>query len=392
MAQRRGQGGWSPTGAARAAREYKTAVIDFLDRSPTPVRVQANTMRSSYRALLKVYHDPHKAAGRVLQRNGVWFQAPPSVDWPAHAREVIAREVEVLRSAPLYVMSPQMCDVTVAAAQTLTMSELSLLDEADPPTGQGFLLLPHPVVSDDGTGRLHMRALGWSVEPGVYPDNTAFDGVGFKMHVRISTYLDVRGLGDDIRDDLAAEAHADRRTLPAIMLRFVTTLPFHARVPAPHEHERMARALHATAAEEARQVLGEDAADARAEYAPGSVLPDPEHNFHSRMTYAFFRLAEQRIATSEQAPVTHSARVLAERAQTTPDVRIIQLRAKTKQSEAEGGHRSVDWSHRWVVQMHKVRQWYPSEQRNKIILRGPYVKGPADKPLIGGEVVRALIR
>jgi hypothetical protein len=52
----------------------------------------------------------------------------------------------------------------------------------------------------------------------------------------------------------------------------------------------------------------------------------------------------------------------------------------------------VDWSHRWVVQMHKVRQWYPSQQQNKIILRGPYVKGPADKPLISGETVRAVTR
>jgi hypothetical protein len=31
---------------------------------------------------------------------------------------MIAREVEVLRSAPLYVMSPSTCDVTVAVAQT----------------------------------------------------------------------------------------------------------------------------------------------------------------------------------------------------------------------------------------------------------------------------------
>jgi hypothetical protein len=158
------QGGWSPTGVPRAGREYKTAVIDFLDRSPTPVRVQANSMRSSYRAVLKVHHDPHKAAGRVLQCNGVWFPAPPSTDWPAHAREVITREVEVLRSAPLYVMSPSMGDVTVAAAQTLTMSDLPLLDEADPPIGQGFLLLPHPVGSDDGTrlGLRHPAAAGGS--------------------------------------------------------------------------------------------------------------------------------------------------------------------------------------------------------------------------------------
>ncbi len=213
MARKRGHDGWSPTGAARAAREYKASVIDFLDRSPTAIRLQASTMETSYRALLRLHHDRDKAAGRVLQRNGVWFQAPPSTDWHANAREVLAREVEVLRTAPLYVTSPSMCDVTVAAAQTLALPDLSLLDEADPPTPHGFLLLPHPVISDDGTGRLYLRAVGWSVEPGVYRDDTAPEGVWFKMHVRISTYHDVRQFGDEIRDELAAEVRADGHRL-----------------------------------------------------------------------------------------------------------------------------------------------------------------------------------
>jgi hypothetical protein len=53
---------------------------------------------------------------------------------------------------------------------------------------------------------------------------------------------------------------------------------------------------------------------------------------------------------------------------------------------------SRDWQHRWVVRMHKVRQWYPSEQRHRVIYRGLYVKGPVGKPLLGGEVVRNLAR
>ncbi len=42
--------------------------------------------------------------------------------------------------------------------------------------------------------------------------------------------------------------------------------------------------------------------------------------------------------------------------------------------------------------MHKVRQWYPSLNSHKVIYRGPYLKGPADKPLLGGDVVRAVTR
>jgi len=32
------------------------------------------------------------------------------------------------------------------------------------------------------------------------------------------------------------------------------------------------------------------------------------------------------------------------------------------------------------VRMHKARQWYPSLQQHKVIYRGPYIKGPDDKP------------
>ena len=42
--------------------------------------------------------------------------------------------------------------------------------------------------------------------------------------------------------------------------------------------------------------------------------------------------------------------------------------------------------------MHKVNQWYPSLGQHRVLFRGPYVKGPADKPLLGGDVVRGLVR
>jgi hypothetical protein len=42
--------------------------------------------------------------------------------------------------------------------------------------------------------------------------------------------------------------------------------------------------------------------------------------------------------------------------------------------------------------MHKVRQWYPSLQQNKVIYRGPFIKGDTGKPLLAGDVVRGLVR
>jgi hypothetical protein len=48
------------------------------------------------------------------------------------------REVQLLRIAPLYVLSPSMCDVMVAAARTLTLPDLTLLDEVDLPLPRGL--------------------------------------------------------------------------------------------------------------------------------------------------------------------------------------------------------------------------------------------------------------
>jgi hypothetical protein len=62
------------------------------------------------------------------------------------------------------------------------------------------------------------------------------------------------------------------------------------------------------------------------------------------------------------------------------------------QAPTEGGHAGRDWQHRWVVRMHKVRQWYPSLQQHKVLYRGPYIKGPPGKPLMPGESVWALSR
>ena len=110
-----------------------------------------------------------------------------------------------------------------------------------------------------------------------------------------------------------------------------------------------------------------------------------------RFLYAFWRLCEQRIAEAEPAPAGHSAQVLADRAGVPAEVRVVRLR-RTESPGHDSDHAGRDWQHRWVVRMHKVRQWYPSLQQHKVIYRGPYIKGPDDKPLLSGEPVRGLVR
>jgi hypothetical protein len=84
--------------------------------------------------------------------------------------------------------------------------------------------------------------------------------------------------------------------------------------------------------------------------------------------------------------------VTAARAGVPPDVRVVALRRAGFSGRPAGQAGPHQWRHHWVVRMHKVRQWYPSLQQHKVIYRGPFVKGDSDKPLLGGEIVRGLVR
>jgi hypothetical protein len=97
-----------------------------------------------------------------------------------------------------------------------------------------------------------------------------------------------------------------------------------------------------------------------------------------RFLYAFWRLCQQQIATVDTAKAGHSAQVAASHAGVSPDVRIVRLRRTSPPTQ--GGHAGRDWQHRWVVRMHKVRQWYPSLQQHKVLYRGPYIKARPTSP------------
>jgi hypothetical protein len=71
---------------------------------------------------------------------------------------------------------------------------------------------------------------------------------------------------------------------------------------------------------------------------------------------------------------------------------VVAFRRATPSGRASGQAGPPLWHHHWVVTTQTVRQWYPSLKQHKIIYRDPYVKGDLDKPLLGGDVVRGLIR
>src|SRR2546429_8389760 len=75
-------------------------------------------------------------------------------NWVEAAEQIVTDEADNMAGADLYILSPQMCDVVIAAAQTLTWDDVSMLTEADLPSSSGLVVLPHPVLVRAVNGNL----------------------------------------------------------------------------------------------------------------------------------------------------------------------------------------------------------------------------------------------
>lgn len=100
-------------------------------------------------------------------------------------------------------------------------------------------------------------------------------------------------------------------------------------------------------------------------------------------------LARMRLPRQERRP--------SDRLKLSSDINVVQLREIKTPPPLDGSmpeERDVDWSCRWVVQAHPCWQRYgPGNVYRKLIVRGPFLKGPPDKPLrLPKTTVKALIR
>lgn len=111
----------------------------------------------------------------------------------------------------------------------------------------------------------------------------------------------------------------------------------------------------------------------------------------SRLVFAAFQLAGQAgLAETEQKRTPRPERRRTERAALpVRDVRIIRLRSSlaAERDSEPGATRSQEWRHRWIVRGHWRNQWYPSLADHRPRWIAPYLKGPEDAPLLGGDKV-----
>lgn len=115
-----------------------------------------------------------------------------------------------------------------------------------------------------------------------------------------------------------------------------------------------------------------------------------------RLIQATWLLMGQTLATSERVAADRASRRRIQRMDRDygTEVRLIRLRRARTERGTDPAERSGtrEYQHRWVVRGHWRDQWYPSRNAHKPLWISPYIAGPGDAPLIGGEKVLVLAR
>lgn len=286
------------------------------------------------------------------------------------------QSVAVLRAAELYVASPAMHAAIMAAAQTLTSDDLRTCCEADVLASAGALFLPYsqPVRPAESRER-GLSLLTWQLRGRVMSTG------GTARSLQVEGWTDERPAG------IIREATAVGHPLPRLLRSSSSWITLNT---VPSEGE-------AAASSSTTVRLGTDTADASDDSTHQVVgkfscetVDDPGGDLELRYLFAFMRLAAQQIATMSRPPTMHDNDHPGTRSH--ENVRVVHLRSADPQRPTGESGPAREYKHRHVVRMHKVKQWYPSEQRHKVIWRGPYIRGPEGAPLLAGEKVQALVR
>src|SRR4051812_26140127 len=168
---------WTVASAARFARQARVETVAHLETAPIARQLRQDKLRRAYQIHNTALRN--RDAAKVLLYGGLGYRPPYPDTWETGAELLSRDEAHYLAAADLYVITPQLCDVVIAAAQSLTVDDLKLLDEDDLPSRTGLLMLPHPLlVKTVGGGLADDRAFLWH-SPATFtvPDETAPDGL-----------------------------------------------------------------------------------------------------------------------------------------------------------------------------------------------------------------------
>ena len=187
-ARKRQKKTWSLAAAARAARQARIAAVRYMR--------EAAIEREWHAAVLSYGHQagrPQRQPGRsprpALRHHGLGYPPPYPDGWEQASAMMLADEARYLAGADLYVLTPQMLDVVIAAAQSLTFADLALLREDDLLSPSGSVILPRPLITRHPSGTLLQEtAFTWRSPSQVpLPSGMGFDRAGLPA-VRMSAH------------------------------------------------------------------------------------------------------------------------------------------------------------------------------------------------------------
>jgi hypothetical protein len=380
--------GWSAAQAAYLAVQLRDELLARSPDNPLVVRIEAGTREDVIGQWVQVYGRAGLRQAEALRRAALQSGHTTPLDKgttigslaESVMREAIQRQGDALQRAELYVVSPAMHAVAAAAAATVTEDDLTSLTEDDVPAPNGFLTLPaiqliqqpgHPYPDE-------ILALSWLTRTMATARRPALRVLEVVAWVDGNGPIQVPDFVHGRR--LAAQAgHPFPRLMPVHDTRLLLD------APAPDLTHPLVAAI-AAQAKAVQPTMNADGVEVGEHH--GETIEALADDWVRAYLFAFVRLCTQQIAITTPYRELRGTDLPA---RPTDPVRVTQLRSFTELATVpQDGHRA--YHHRWVVRMHKVRQWYPSEGTHQIIWRGPYIKGPANAPLLTGERVNALVR
>lgn len=388
---------WSATNAARrlvdlrdATIEQCQAVADAPSDAFNPyLLIRCSEDSTAFEHHLERLNDRGRKAVYAAASMSGLGGIPDGTDefWRENARALLRRESQELRVAEGYVTSPAMHLTTLAAVNTLAAEDVSKIEWGDLPAEHGFVLFPQPVLLQldptqpilDIAGLSWFTGQAWSLDPRTGRRNT-------HTAVTVRAWIDIDGpVKNPEFDHVRTIAKRAGVAVPALMIGGSHSFVPYQSAAQFRDVEGIGE-FYRYAAHAGGPGMADGVTVAEVTDVP-EVQTRPVTEWSQAYLLAFWRLAAQRIAAispfRDGLPGDAPHR-------DHHDTRVVQLRAFSAQSDS--GDSGRQYQHRWIVRMHKVNQWYPSEQVHRIIWRGPYIKGPEHAPLLVGEKVQALVR
>ncbi len=365
--QQRGDREWTATADAQRAVKMRDEIVNALQN---PLFRSARRSRgiTEAREILALARDTGDfSPADICDHYAELFARPvESLDDTTISdliNSLIEKQGTAMRLAEMFIVAPAMHRVVSAATSTIDAEDLKTLTRDDITWETGFLVFPRKVQIGSSRGWADVEAITWQVSAG--RNGTPTLVIHYWSRWDWQQYI----------------PGPNPKLWPSTI-----------RIPLDQTYSDVSLSVPHAAFRSGAPRPGWTAEDAMAEAGPdneyGWICDAGPSAAIIGYLFSFLRIAAQ--------PMTITPRCRPEPAGTKPQkweqVRVVQLRRFHEAASVETPHRQVNWQHSWVVQMHKVRQWYPSLGRHQVIFRGPYIKGPADAPLLAGEKVQALVR